>query len=81
MTYLSYEDPHETVVTNNNSNVYLPNVDDIGAWIMVTAQSLDEDIPGVATAKHGPITIDSANIRRRLEYILAAQGTKFSIYI
>ena len=48
---------------------------------MVHAQSLDEEIPGEATAKHGPITIDSANIRKRLEYILAAQGTKFSIYV
>ena len=64
-------------IKNINSFSYMPNAEDIGFWIEVEAESLD-DINDVAIAKYGPIIIDN-EIRNIITELISYEKKCFNL--
>ena len=64
-------------IKNINSFSYMPNAEDIGFWIEVEVESLD-DMGDIAIAKYGPIAIDN-EIENIISELLSYEKTCFNL--
>ena len=64
-------------IKNINSFSYMPNAEDIGFWIEVEAESLD-DANDIAIAKYGPIFIDN-EIRNIITDLISYERKSFNL--
>ena len=64
-------------IKNINSFSYMPNAEDIGFWIEVEAESLD-DANDIAIAKYGPIVIDN-EIRNIITDLISYERKSFNL--